>query len=365
MKFYETVFDDYLKAFDTCNFNGKNEEFIKNLQLEFGNLMNIIIYGPCGSGKYTQCLNFMKKYSESSLKYEKKMVLNTAKNEFHYKISDIHYEIDMELLGCNSKQLWNEVFDQIIDIITAKREPCGFIVCKNFHTIQVELLEIFYSYVQKVFYLPIEIRFILLTEHYSFIPDNIINSFITIHISKPTKSVLKKKFSKIKSNHVKNLKELYTNHKYSNKYSTGCYSSGCTNSCTNNYNNNSINSSTNSSNIYDNNKTMVTYNNANKETYEIFDKILNDIILQKNMKFIMLRENLYSVLIYNIDVNAFLWHILKSLVERKDELKIDFEKIGLMIDDIYNTLQLYNNNYRPIYHLEKIVLTLIKHIHGP
>ena len=115
-------------------------------------LSNLIIYGPSGTGKYSQCLNFIKKYSETGLKYEKKMLLNTSKNEFYYKISDIHYEIDIAQLGCNSKQLWNELFDQIIDIITAKQIPNGFIVCKNFHTIQVELLEIFYSYIQKILF---------------------------------------------------------------------------------------------------------------------------------------------------------------------------------------------------------------------
>ena len=143
MKFYETSFEDYIKSVEEYNFNDKNKNLINNLQCEFSELSNLIIYGPPGTGKYSQCLNFIKKYSETGLKYEKKMMLNTAKNQFYYKISDIHYEVDMAQLGCNSKQLWNELFDQIIDIITAKQIPNGFIVCKNFHTIQVELLEIF------------------------------------------------------------------------------------------------------------------------------------------------------------------------------------------------------------------------------
>ena len=315
MKFHETSFEDYIKSHEEYNFNEKNTILINNIQTEFNDLSNLIIYGPPGTGKYTQCLNFIKKYSESGLKYEKKMLLNTTKNDFYYKISDIHYEIDIGLLGCNSKQLWNELFDQIVDIISAKRNPNGFIVCKNFHTIQVELLEIFYSYIQKIFYLPINIKFILLTEHYSFIPENIISNFVTLNNSRPSKNILKKKFNKLKTNEVTNLKDLYS------------------------------------------------YESEENIGYELYDTVLENIINYKTVKFSTLRENLYNILIYNISVNDFLWYILKSLIARKEELNITNDKLGLIMDDLYSSLQLYNNNYRPIYHLEKIVLTLIKHIH--
>ena len=38
---------------------------------------------------------------------------------------------------------------QIMDSIIAKDNKTGIIVCKNFHCIHNELLEIFYSYMQK------------------------------------------------------------------------------------------------------------------------------------------------------------------------------------------------------------------------
>ena len=55
----------------------------------------------------------------------------------------------MSLLGCNSKTLWHEIFFQLVDIISVKQNKIGIIVCKNFHTINSELLEIFYSYMQQ------------------------------------------------------------------------------------------------------------------------------------------------------------------------------------------------------------------------
>ena len=54
----------------------------------------------------------------------------------------------MALLGCNAKLLWNDIFNHIIDIISTSKHKKGIIVCKNFHEIHSELLEIFYSYMQ-------------------------------------------------------------------------------------------------------------------------------------------------------------------------------------------------------------------------
>ena len=110
-------------------------------------------------------------------------------------------------------------------------------------------------------------------------------------------------------------------------------------------------------------KELYSYESETKNGYELYDVILNNIINVNTIKFSTLRENLYNILIYNINVNEFLWYILKQIIVRKDEFKITNDKIGSIIDEIFLSLQLYNNNYRPIYHLEKIILTLIKQIH--
>ena len=68
---------------------------------------------------------------------KKKISVSFNKNTYFFKISDIHFEIDLSLLGCNSKLLWNQVYNQIIDIILAKSENIGIIVCKNFQDIHI------------------------------------------------------------------------------------------------------------------------------------------------------------------------------------------------------------------------------------
>ena len=84
------------------------------------------------------------------------------KKEHVFKISDIHFEIDMELLGCNAKILWNVIYYNILDIISTKADLTGIIVCKNFHMIHSELLETFYSYMQTLLYRNVHIVFIRL-----------------------------------------------------------------------------------------------------------------------------------------------------------------------------------------------------------
>jgi hypothetical protein len=103
---------------------------------KFNDFVHLIVYGPCGIGKYTQVLKIIHHYSTNHLKIEKKMLIEPT----FIKFSDIHYEIDMNLLGCNSKLLWNDMYQQIVDIIQSKTEKRGFIVCKNFHTINKDYI---------------------------------------------------------------------------------------------------------------------------------------------------------------------------------------------------------------------------------
>ena len=76
-----------------------------------------------------------------------------------------------------------------------------------------------------------------------------------------------------------------------------------------------------------------------------------------NINYNTLREHLYSILIYDVDIYEVIWKLLDKYI-----------KVGLKIDDNFiqyiNTFfQLYNNNYRPIYHLEKIIYYILNYKH--
>lgn len=315
IKYYETKFEDYVLASENNNLHKKNEILNKNKLKHYNLNTNMILYGPSGIGKYTQALNIIKNFSPSGLKYERKLNIETAKNKIYFiKISDIHYEIDMELLGCNAKNLWNEIFKSIVDILSAKPSHSGIILCKNFHTIHNELLDIFYSYMQSLNYKNIKISFILLTEHVSFIPENILNKSIILPIIRPKKSQYKKIFgSKI--------------------------------NCNNDINN--IKTARNNDKLIDPNEIIVA-----KIVSFIKDKRVIDLDI---------RNTLYNILIYQLDIYVCIWDIITSLIE--DNIINDYSKLEKITELFNEFLKLYNNNYRPIYHLERFFLNLIIIVH--
>jgi hypothetical protein len=318
MKFYETHFEEYITENTRTNLHPKLDKLYDRFPKQISHLKNIIFFGPSGTGKYTQMLKSIKKYSPTELKYEKKISLTYNKQQYFFKISDIHYEVDMSLLGCNSKLLWHEIYQQIIDIISAKTEKSGIIVCKYFHDIHSELLENFYSYMQQNNNTSVNLKFIIMTEEISFIPDNILNCCEIINIARPTKTAyakcLKGKLpSKFTPENITNIKGLH----------------------------------------FYNEELMLQYK-------IICNKIISSIININDVQFLKLRDILYDIFIYNLDISDCIWYILSSLVK---ENKIRQEHFSDVLIKTYCFLQYYNNNYRPIYHVEQYVLNLAKIIH--
>ena len=260
----------------------------------------------------------IKKYSPSELKYEKKISVTYNKNIYFFKISDIHYEIDMSLMGCHSKMLWNEVYNQIVDIILAKNEKSGVIVCKYFHNIHSELLDIFYSYMQSLNTANIDLKFILITEELSFIPDNIINCCQLVKVPRPSRNVynrcLKTKLKKnIKLDEITNIKNIYLS------------------------------------------VTQLMRPN------EIICNKLVDVILNMNeLNFYNMREHLYDIFIYNLDPYECIWFIINKLIALH---KLDGKHMTDVLIKSYTFLKYYNNNYRPIYHFENFILFLMMKVH--
>ena len=162
MKFLQTRFEDYINKCKKNNIHKKMKPLLDSYGDKIENLSHLIFYGPGGIGKYTQSLNFIKKFSPSELKYERKINYKyNNKYEYTFKLSDVHFEIDMELLGCNAKLLFNELYYHILDVCNTRQRINNIIVCKNFHKIHTELLDNFYSYMQSLDHKNLNIIFIL------------------------------------------------------------------------------------------------------------------------------------------------------------------------------------------------------------
>jgi hypothetical protein len=234
---------------------------------------NIILFGPENSGKYTQALHIAEKFSNSHLKYSRKTEIDINNEKFYFNISDIHFEIDFELLGTNESTIWLEYINHVKCIIdTVKR---GFIICKNFHCIKDELLSIFHTFMRDP-----RLKFIILTKHISYLPNCIKDKCVIYNL---------------KSREIKS---------YSFQYIQVC------------------------------------------------NKIIDFIVLQdKHLS--ELRELLYQLLTYNYDIHECTRYIFFELIRRKF---IPKEEIGTKFEKMIHILKHYNTNYRPIYHLELLIM---------
>lgn len=303
MKFFENKFEEYLDSHRKKSLHPA----MKNIFSNVGDGNNIVLYGPPGIGKYTQALNFIERYSPSNLKYERKMNITLKDKNYIYKISDIHFEIDMELLGCNARILWNEIYTSIIDIIKARPSHRGIILCKNFHKIHNELLDTFYSYMQTQEDDSIKLSYVLITEAYSFIPNNILKRCKYIPIKRPSVSSYKKCFNitNVETSEITNIKLLKCN---------------------------------------------ITKPKYNKFIYSILNSIEN----YKDIDYLTLREQIYHLFIYQLDITNNIW----MLFEHFSNKNLDSDKLYGFLQALVRFLKYYNNNYRPIYHLERLIYNL-------
>lgn len=304
-------YDDYLNDFNKFNLHSslKLDAKIPN---DIKNLKNIILYGPAGIGKYTQMLSIIKRYSESKLKCKKKIIIVNDKKNYIYKTSDIHIEIDMLLLGCKSKSLWFDIYNHVIDIVNNKHQNY-IIVCTNFHCIHNELLEIFYSYMQNNY-----INYIIITEQISFLPNNILNNCRIINIPRPSLSnynkCLNTKLLNINISDINNIKIFNS----------------------------------------DNNVTFINKHEP------ICNTIIQYMLNISTLKFNNIRNKLYDILIYDLNISECIWYIINYLIINKHVKDIYISDI---FNKTYQFYKLYNNNYRPIYHLERFIFYLIIKIH--
>ena len=269
--------------------------------------MNILFYGKNSATNYKEMTNYLKElYPNVNLKSLKKVAIcntnttgttddidNDGENssnslEYIIKASEIHYEIDMSMLGCNPKILWYEIIQQIKD--THKfTNNLVYIICKQFHMIHYELLDIFNIYVGDTV-INNNIRYILLSEHIGFINHNVLKYFNIISTSKSTNQ-------SIPPNYILICNEII-NH-------------------------------------------MLTCSNNNNISFNYLE----------------FREKIYDMFVYNLNIYDCLWYIYKDFYKRVSASKqYKMEKI---LDNLSTMLILYNNNFRPIYHIERFLFSIM------
>jgi hypothetical protein len=172
---------------------------------------------------------------------------------------------------------------------------------------------------QTNFTLSVDIKFILITNEISFISDNILNCCEIIHIQRSTKTCYGNCFNK------KKIKDIKIETIHNNKL------------------------------LKHNDIQIIIY-------YKIIsDKIIHHILNFEDIEFLKFRDLLYDIFIYNLEITDCIWYILSSLIYQK---KIKREEISDVLIHTYRFFQYYNNNYRPIFHLENYLFYLISKINA-
>jgi hypothetical protein len=320
---------------DTVNneSNVNNDTNVNNDSLN-KNFNNYIFYGPPCSYKYKNVLKLLQHFSPSNLKYEKKLHINLVKTDFYIKISDIHYEIDIENFIYNSKSSWNDIYTIIYNSIASSINKKGYIVFRNFDKINYDLLDLLYNYMQKELFSSLTIKYIIITESISFIPFKIINMCKVLHFSKLNKKTI---YGLCNKNNKQFLKHLNANNaKNDDLIKQFCYK-------------------VNNPNIFSyldisNNLKFIEHHKSICDTYI-------ELITNNNYNIKNIRTLLYDILIYHLNCHECFYYIIKTLIQKELILNT---KIS---DLIYNSLiffKNYNNNYRPIFHLESFTLYLIE-----
>ena len=233
---------------------------------------NIIIYGKENSLKYKHAIDIIKPLSKSGLNYKRKIEIVLNDTKYYFNLSDIHFEVDFDLLGTNEYGLWMALYQQIQQC----KEIMGkcIVLCMNFHCIKDELLDIFYIFLRDP-----SIRFILCTRNISCLPVSIKNNcrILCLKQKSPPLSI------------------------------------------------------------------------------KLCDPIV-DMIYTRKVDYFLLRELLYNLLTYNLNIHECFYYILNRLIKRDYMTTKDIEQ---HMNPMYDIIKKFNNNYRTIYHLERFVMYLI------
>lgn len=310
----EYKFHEYVGSVKKKSLHPKLNTYFDTFPSNIKDLRNIIFYGPPGVGKYSQVLYLISKYStlvnlNSNQIYSSQT--SDEKHNYDFKVSDVHVEINMDMLGCNSKTIWNDIYNQLLEMAESNNNSTLIVVCYNFHKIHSELLDVFYTYMSSMQYKSKLVYFIV-TEHVGFIPDNIFNNCQLIEICTPKKGLLQEVFGCQITKSVHNLKSVKT-------------------------------------------KTtdLIT-------SYELLCDNITKSIVTKCANGMDVRDMLYDILLLQFDIYECVWYIVSKLYENKF---IKIEKMDLVFDKLFHFFNNFNNNFRPIFHLEFLYYSLVEIIH--
>lgn len=140
---------------------------------DLAEMPSIIISGPQAAGKRTLGLVVVAGFSPSAMRYEKKLYIGESPRRQEdapcVPMSDVHFEVDMSLPCFGNKAGWSSAHKAIVDAVEIRKDKYAFVMCTNFHLADRDLLRVFSNFMDSGVD-GVNLRYILITEHYSRLP---------------------------------------------------------------------------------------------------------------------------------------------------------------------------------------------------
>ena len=314
-------------------------------------LGNYIFYGPEGSGRYTLALNYIRHHSDSDLRGIR--VLNVTYNKTVHMVymSDIHFEVDMGMLGSSAKALWYHMMQQIYDIVLLRKRKIGIIMCKNFQAITNEHMEIMQTYVKQCengfMYNRCRLYYVILTTDASFIGTNISSVFSVVRVPLYMRRIHGIYEGQREDEDMKEGKSVI--HRFLDEGDESM-----------------LLSDMNRESVLSLGEGHVTYLKSDNCSYEfmkyrkeILRSIESHIYGYDPLNGLSLRNSIYDILIYHMNLYDVIWLLICSFSEHLSDDGRSKRMYNICIYT-HEMLRLYDANYRPILHIEKLILYLAK-----
>ena len=266
---------------------------------------NLIVYGRGSIGKYYLAMDMIRAFSPLDLHYEKMMPIQYNKKTYNVRISDVHFEIDMQMLGTNSRLIWQNIFAAVLDIVEAAmtKARARFIMLKNFQDVSSEMYELLLCYIGDRITKPANIYYVVITEGVSFIHNELLEKFTVVQVPVPSEGAL------------------------------ACMNEGA------------------AAGVW-RRPSAAEARYAHEDL--IFGSLARCVDGFAADRCVALRNIIYDVLIYNIPPAKVLFRLMRHMMAGKAAARVDraFFRLPHMMAE-------YNNNYRPIIHLERIIIYFV------
>ena len=267
-----------------------------------------------------------------SIPHEHVIPVETSKIVYNMRISEIHYEVDVMVLGCNHRQLWDDIFVKIYDIVRAKPpgRRFGTVVVRGFQHVHPDLHDVFYGYMQRMRHdLTVDISFYIQTSCVSFIHRSILDACEHVNVAKRYNDMVE--IGRTISAQSSPLRKSLSSSKM--KGLIDCGAEGPSEPLV--------------SRVHE------------KACDELIHYVLEDHRCTKNVMF-NVRDKLYNIMFLYLDMHKSMWYVVCRLSE---EIQADDETMFRMTDAYVRCFNGFNTNYRPIYHLERFVVCLLRIAH--